>query len=295
MLKHFLLTLSLLSLVACAFDKDNANNNAAEMSNRLKQLEKFSRVVGLYTGKLTTSVSQQDIELRLFTLENEAGTTASGDERSRIVLRGNYKKLNPVGPGYILKAIYYPETGELILNNDTANPGVDDVHTINAIVNGGTINGEAKSISNVIGVLNLTLSTAERQAPGNTEQNEYYARLRRQYESISGVYAGENIVNGKMDHRFTIELRVTMDGIVPKLTGNYNRENHPEVGINFTTAIYQPDLNPARLTLKGTPSYFGGTNYIATFDGTLIDDEFAGTWETTIRGFQGEFKLKKMK
>lgn len=295
MIKTFILIATLISLAGCAFDKDNANNNAAEMSNRLKQLEKFSRVVGLYTGKLTTSAGQQDVELRLFTLENEAGTNANGDERSRIVLRGNYKKINPVGPGYILKAIYYPETGELILNNDAANPGVDDVHTINARLQNQKIAGEAKSISNLIGILDLALSTNERKTPGNTEENDYYARLRRQYENISGTYAGENIVNGKADHRFSIELRVSMDGVVPKLTGNYNRENHPEVAVNFTSAVYQPDLNPPRLTLKGTPSYFGGTNFVATFDGILTAEEFVGSWETSIRGYQGEFKLKKVK
>lgn len=294
MIKKIIFIATLLGLVGCAFDNDNANNNAAEVSNRLKQLEKFSRIVGLYTGKLTTSSAQQDVELRLFTLESEAGTNANGDERSRIVLRGNYKKINPVGPGYILKAIYYPETGELILNNDTAVPGVDDIHTINASLKDQKIVGEAKSISNLIGILDLTLSTNERQSPGNTEQNEYYERLRRQYDSISGTYAGENIVNGKVDHRFTITLRVSMDGVVPKLTGNYNRENHPEVAVNFTSAVYQPDLSPARLTLKGTPSYFGGTSYVATFDGILTDNEFIGSWETSIRGYQGEFKLKKM-
>lgn len=295
MFKHFTLILTLVSFVGCAFDNDTANNNAAEMSNRTKQLEKFSRVVGVYTGKLTTSTSQQDIELRLFTLESEAGTNASGDERSRIVLRGNYKKINPVGPGYILKAIYYPETGELILNNDSSNITVDDVHTVNATVNGQQIFGEAKSISNVIGTLNLQLSSNQSQTPGNTEQNEYYSRLRRQYENISGTYAGESVLNGKVDHRFTIEIRVSMDGVVPKLTGNYNRENHPEVAVNFTTAVYQPDLNPPRLTLKGTPSFFGGTSYVATFDGVLVDGEYKGSWENSIRGYQGDFNLKKIK
>lgn len=295
MFKSLILILTLVGFVGCAFDNDSANNNAAEMSNRTKQLEKFSRVVGLYTGKLITSTSQQDIELRLFTLESEAGTNANGDERSRIVLRGNYKKINPVGPGYILKAIYYPETGELILNNDANNITADDVHTVNAIVNGQQIFGEAKSISNVIGTINLQLSSNQSQTPGNTEQNEYYSRLRRQYENISGTYAGESILNGKVDHRFTIELRVSMDGVVPKLTGNYNRENHPEVAVNFTTAVYQPDLNPPRLTLKGTPSFFGGTSYVATFDGTLIGDEYKGSWENSIRGYQGDFSLKKIK
>lgn len=295
MIKKLILLTALLNLMACAFNNDNANNNAAEMADRLKQLEKFSRVVGLYTGKLTTSAAQQDVELRLFTLESEAGTNANGDERSRIVLRGNYKKINPVGPGYILKAIYYPETGELILTNESATLGVDDVHTINAKLKDQTITGEAKSISNPIGILHLKLSSNERNAPGNTEENEYYARLRRQYESIAGTYEGDNIVNGSVDHHFTIELRVSMDGVVPKLIGNYNRENHPEVAITITTAVYQPELNPPRLTLKGNPSYFGGTNYIATFEGVITGDEYIGSWETNIRGLQGDFALKKIK
>ncbi|WP_374078393.1 hypothetical protein [Bdellovibrio bacteriovorus] len=297
MLKKLILSVAMLSLAACAFDKDTSDDNAREVAERQRQLNTYSRVVGFYSGKLTTPAAQQDVELRLFTLENEAGKNSNGDERYSVVLRGNYKKLNPVGPGYNFKARYIPETAELILTNDSTALGVDDIHTINAKFSGQKIIGEVKSVSGVIGVLDLTLTSNERQAPGNNEENEYYERLRRQYESIAGTYAGNNTVDGKAKFSFTISLQVIKVGLTPQIVGEFKRSDDPGESVSLTlTAVYQPELSPAILTLTGVPR-FNPTNspYKATFEGTLIGDEYKGSWRTNIKGFEGDFVLKKVK
>lgn len=296
MIKKLFLTFLFLSLSACAFNKDTSDDNIREVAERQRQLNTYNTVVGLYNGKLTTPTSQQDVELRLFTLENEAGKNANGDERYSIVLRGNYKKLNPVSPGYNFKARYIPETAELILTNDNLNLTADDIHTINAKVSGQSIVGEVKSISGVIGILQLTLAANEHQNPGNNQENEYYERLRKQYEAIAGTYSGNNILNGKAQFGMKITLQVVKQGVVPQLVGIFTRDDDPSDSVSLIlSATYQPELSPAVLTMTGTPRYASNSPYKATFEGTLIDNVFKGSWRTNVKGFEGEFSLKKSK
>ncbi|WII71299.1 hypothetical protein QJS83_12585 [Bdellovibrio sp. 22V] len=298
MFKKLILATALIGLVGCAFDKDNDANNAAELADRQRQLSSYSRVVGFYTGKLTTSTTQQDVELRLFTLESEAGTNANGDDRYRIVLRGNYKKINPVGPGYNFKARYIPETGELILTNEATTLSADDIHTVNAKVFGQKIVGEAKSISGVIGVLEMTMSSSQSTKPGNNEENEYYERLYREYKAIEGVYTGENIFNGKATYRMTVKLEAikvnTGSRAVPQIVGEFTRQDDPNGSLTLNlSAVYQPELTPAVLNLTGKPRYNTSTPYEASFDGVIVNGEYTGSWKTNIQGFKGNFTLKK--
>lgn len=296
MIKKFLTIITVLTLSACAFNNDNPNNNSEEILERQRQLEKFNRIVGLYTGKLYTSTSAQDVEIRLFTLDENAGSNSNGADRLRKVLRASFAKTNPVSFETSLKGVYYPETGELTFVN-IAEPGkitIDDIHTINANINNQKITGEVKSISNVIGRLEVTLSSNQSSGGGDNQTIEYYKRLRQEYETITGTYAGENIVDGKPQYNFTLELRLKPDGIVPKLIGFFRRENLASVTMNFTNVVYQPNLNPPQLTIHATPRDFGKSATFATFEGILINDEYTGSWSTETNGFQGSFKLKKI-
>ncbi|MEK2644569.1 hypothetical protein [Bdellovibrio sp. BCCA] len=301
MLKKLILSVAILSLAACAFDKDKSKNNSKEAADLQEQSNNFEKVVGTYGGKLTTPSSQQDVELRLFTLSEPIGKNSDGEDIYRLVLRGNYKKLNPVGPGYNFKIRYIPQSSQLIFTNSVvgtageSNLGPDDIHTINAQIRGQQIVGQVKSVSGVIGALNLTLSSTENNVPGNNEQNEYYERLRRQYESISGTYAGNNVVDGKAKFGFKITLQVIKDGAVPLLIGEFKRDDDPGETVSLTlTAVYQPELTPATLTLTGKPRYNPNNSpYQATFEGTLIGDEYKGSWRTNIKGFEGNFVLRK--
>ncbi|KYG62605.1 hypothetical protein AZI87_15010 [Bdellovibrio bacteriovorus] len=296
MLKKLILATALLGVVGCAFNKDNPNNNATEVSDRQKQLNTYNRVTGFYTGKLTTTATQQDVELRLFTLEDESGTNANGEERYRIVLRGKFQfnsnKLQLVN----MKARFIPETSELILRNEAASPGIDDVHTINAKVVGQKIVGEVKSVSGVIGVLDLTLASNQSSAPGNTEENEFYERLRRQYESFAGTYVGNNVKDGKAAFQFQIRLQVVKEGIVPKIIGELTRSDDPKNTATLTlTGLYRGETTPPSLVLTGIPRLFPSSPYKATIDGVLDGDTYKGTWVSNVNGFEGEFVLNKIK
>lgn len=316
MLKKLILSVAMLSLAACAFDKDKSKNNSKEAADLQEQSVAYEKITGTYTGKLTTPSSQQDVELRLFTLSEPIGRNSNGDDIYRWVLRGNYKKLNPVGPGFNFKIRYIPETAQLILtnaqvggssnnssgdsnNNSPKDPtiGLDDIHTINARIQGQQIIGEVKSISGVIGTLTLNLASSESNVPGNNEQNEYYERLHRQYESISGTYAGDNVINGKVKFGFKVILQAVKAGGVPYLIGEFKRDDDPADSVTLTlTALYQPELATPTLTLIGKPRYNPNNSpYQATFEGTLIGDEYKGSWRTNIKGFEGDFVLKKVK
>ena len=294
MLQKIILLVALLGLSACAFDKDTSKANAKEVAERERQLQTYSKVTGLYRGTLTTGEAQQSVELRLFTLENEAGKNSNGDERYSVVLRGNYRKMNPVGPGYNFKARYIPETAELIFTNDAA-LGADDIHTINAKLAGQKIVGEVKSLSGIIGVLDLSLSSTEARTPGNSE-NEYNESLFRQYAKIAGVYKGDNVVDGKVNFTVTLTLQVIFDKKVPMLIGKFHRDDDTSgiIDMNLTTA-YQPDLVPAILSMTGTLVVPGNVPYSASFYGTIENDTYTGSWRSNTRGFQGDFVLKKVK
>lgn len=295
MIKKFLIIITTMTLSACAFNSDNPTNNGEEILERQRQLEKFNRIVGLYTGKLYTSSAAQDVEIRLFTLDENAGSSSNGTDRLRKVLRASFAKTNPVSFETSLKGVYYQETGELTFIN-IAEPGkmtIDDVHTINATINNQKITGDVKSISNVIGRLEVNLASNQSNTGGDNQTIEYYNRLRQEYERITGTYVGENIVDGKAQFNFTLELSLKQDGIVPKLVGFFRRENVSSVTMNFTNVIYQPNLNPPQLTIHATPRDFGKSSTFATFEGILINDEYTGSWSTETNGFQGSFKLKK--
>ena len=299
MLKKMILALTVLTLSACAFDKDASKNNAKEVEETQRQKSTYDPITGVYTGQLRTPSNRQDISITLFTLAEPVAPNSDRDDGFRWVLRANYKKINPVGMGYSLKARFIPETGQLILTNENISKGtigMDDVHTIEAKIVGQRIIGEAKSITGVIGTVELNMTSNEAAAPGNNEEAEYYERLRQQYESIAGVYAGDNVVNGKVTFSFKISLQVIREGLVPKLVGEFNRDDDPTSSVSLSlSGIYQPDLTPATLTLSGKPRFnSNNSSYAATFEGTIVNGVYKGSWFTNTRGAEGSFTLKKM-
>lgn len=301
MLKKLILFAAILSLSACAFDKDSSRVNAKETAEREKLLMMYTPVKGVYRGTVTTDSSQQPVELHLFTLENEAGKNANGEDRYLISLRGNYKKLSSVEPDQNFKARYVPETGKLILTTVKALLETDDVHTINAEISNQKITGEAITISGEIGRLELTLVSSASSKPGSSE-SDFNERLRRQYQAVAGTYSGDNILNGKVTFKMQIVLRVVekdMGGSKtrPQLVGEFSRSDDSGEFNMVLTSFYQPDLSPPKLVLTGR-LFIGNPNnnaYEATFEGVVIDGNYHGSWSSNARGFQGDFILKKVK
>ncbi len=316
MLKKLILFAAILSLSACAFDKDSSRVNAKEAAEREKLIQTYKPVEGLYRGTMTTDTFTQPVELRMFTLEVEAGKNANGEERYLKVMRGNFKKMNSVDPNTSFKARFVPETGELILTNSKENLEADDVHTINANVSGQKINGDAITVSGDIGKLELTLISSASNKPGNSE-TEFNERLRRQYESIAGTYVGENILDGKVTFKGTLILYVmekevdpsaggknssasvapsTVKKLQPQLVGEFQRSDDPSNDLALILATsYQPEAAPPKLIMTGKLGRITNVPYEANFQGVFIDGHYLGSWRSSTRGFQGDFILKKVK
>lgn len=295
MFKKLILVLCALSLTACAFDQDKTKNDAKEAEERARLLSKYNAVVGNYAGKLSTGNSEKDIEVSIFTLEDSEDSNSTGEATNRVILRSSYKSINPASASLNLKVRYIPETSELIFTNANSNPGPDDVHTINAKIRGQTIEGQVKSLSGLMGTMKVTLQSTESSKPGNDNQeHEYYERLRLQYEAIAGTYSGANIKGGKTTYIFTINLQVVKEGKVPKLIGRFDRADDPSGSVSLYLKVnYQSELNPPALTITGT-SIQHSSDYVATFDGTLVNGEYKGSWQNNKQGFQGDFVLKKV-
>lgn len=308
MFKKIILASALAGLVACSYNGDSRDGNRAlrQKDNEQREIQEseFNSISGLYTGKLIIGAAQQDVKLRLFTLEQKLDQPGpDGSDRFRKVLRGNYKPTHPVGQAYNFYAGYTPETGALVLTNaglTTADGksiplGVDDIHTINAIVSGDFIKGEVKSPSGPMGRIELTRSANENQTPGNNEGRQNYDDLKREYQRVAGVYQGENMKGDKVV--LTLNLEV-VDGIdAPSLIGRMNRsdDNALKSSELSLTVSYDAQTPPTRIKMIGKPQKYPNSDYTATYLATYENETISGSWQSNKRGFEGEFILKKVK
>lgn len=299
MLKKLILAVACLSLANCAFDKDTQRAKNREAIQNEKLSDSYRPVIGTYSGKLTTETGDQEVEVTFFTLNVVDGTNADGSERLRKVLRANYRRINPVKDSYRFKVTYTETTGELAFTNSgTEKLGSDDIHTIDTTLKGEEIIGEAKSETRVIGILHLKLTSRSSESGGGTEENDYYQRLRKQLEAIAGLYQGE-VLMGSEVKEVTVNLTVVNviadgGGRIPRLSGTFawTEDRSGSASLNLA-AVYEPDLNPPKLTMAGVPRSTT-TSYKAIIEGTLVNTEFTGTFSTNVNGLTHPIKLKKV-
>lgn len=295
-IKKIILIFVVLALSACSFSKDDSTTNGTELRERQKLAESYKAVTGAYRGTLTTSSSRQDVELSLFTLEQN---TAAG--ATKLVLIANFKKINPVGNNTTFESRYVPETGELVLSSLLSSFGPDDIHTVNLIARGERLTGEAKSVSGVIGVLDLSLQSRQSTVPGEGERESYKERIRNQYNAIAGTYKG-NIVPLPQDGApFAVIVQINVADmtneageVLPQLMGilSYPATGTRDLDLTLTM-VYRPDLTPAQLNITARPRFIGNNEYKATLQGTLKDNKYSGTMTSTAKGFEGNFVLTK--
>lgn len=322
MFKNLILFATTLGLSACAFDKDSSKVNAKDTADRLRLEQAYKPLANnVYRGTITTDTFQQPIELRLFMLEVKDGKNANGEDRYLKVLQGNLRKTNSVDASNNYNARFISETGELILSNVAEKDlSSDDVHTVNAVVNGDKITGQSITVSGDVGIVDLTLYSNSSSKPGNSE-SEFNERLRRQYEAIAGTYVGDNVFDGKVNFKATLVLYV-LEKEVPNSSGSSSssgssnggtpapgtKKIRPELMAEFTrsddpsndlalllTSVYQPEAVPAKLIMTGKLGRITNVPYEANFSGVFIDGNYHGSWRSSTRGFQGDFILKKVK
>lgn len=285
-----------LQLSACSFSGNNSANTQKEVADRQKLINTFSQITGTYKGQLITSSNNLVIELSLFTLETKDGVNPDGSDRFRTVLKGVLRKIDPVGNSETFLARYIPETSELILTNSNNTLSNDDTHTINSVIVGRRIIGEAKSPTGTIGQIDLKFVNSSSEKPGQSEIEETNNRIREQYNKIAGDYSGVALPpEGVMaPFAFSVRIYVTESIIngqsTPALMANYRRDDDTggilELLLNVS---YKSDLNPAKITMTGK----GAMNYFVTFEGIVKGEGELLVGMTTNKGYFGTLTLKR--
>lgn len=308
-MKHLLLAFSVVSLAACAFDKDTSGSG--KQTRRLAEqnaevIANFSKAKGLYAGDLKRPNGVEKIQINLSIL-GESGSSANNDGTTDVRYRqaAAYIRINPVGQTITSFAVnFIPETGALSLVNTAKDLGVDDVHSIFATVINGRLTGSVNSLTGQIGLINLQIQANESANPSNGAEEEYNSRLRQQYNALAGAYVGcvkppQN--SETQSYTITMNLSVYEDATdgtsktTPRLAGSFHRDYDKLGGLDASlSATYRPDLHPATLTIVGKP-FVSNNGYVSTFQGTIIDGEYEGTFTSTRKGLEGNIYMKKGK
>ncbi|MGE5085699.1 MAG: hypothetical protein ACM3MG_05315 [Bacillota bacterium] len=309
-MRYILLVFTVLNLAACAFDKDNSGSD--KQTRRLAEqnaevIANFSKAKGLYAGDLTRPNGVEKIQINLSIL-GESGSSANNDGTTDVRYRqaAAYIRINPVGQTITSFAVnFIPETGVLSLVNTAKDIGIDDVHSIFATIINGRLTGSVNSLTGQIGLINLQIQANESANPSNGAEEEYNNRLRQQYNAIAGSYVGcvkPPPNSDTQSYTVTMNLSVYEDATdgsakttTPRLAGSFHRDYDKLGGLDASlSATYRPDLHPATLNIVGKP-FVSNNGYVSTFQGTIIDGDYEGTFTSTRKGLEGNIYMKKGK
>lgn len=302
-LKNLFLAVVALSLAACAFDKDKGMTDGDEIKRRELLKQSYQKVEGTYSGTIKTVNGLEEIQLVLTVLDEEAGDNSHKLPVMNPLLAAYYKKINPVGPGYEFTTRLYPDrNNEIVMVNKGTKLTRDDIHTINAKIENGTIVGKASSTGGFIGNIELSLTSRQTGGNGSTEENEYYDNLRRQYQAIQGTYEGQIVskVEANKKINVTLELQVLeKEQENSKITVPYLKGTLHDIADTYRfsdwtmTVSYNTDTTPFSLTLAGTPVNSSNSKATVSMRGTLEGDTFTGNFTRDPIPFPGAFVLKK--
>jgi hypothetical protein len=182
------------------------------MAQKLR--EQYDLISGSYVGKIKRSgnssneiQNEWDVEVGIYTLEVKSGSTASGEAIFKPVLKAVFKQNYPIIPNILLDVQYIPESGQILFFNPSAGP--DDLHTINAKLDGNVVDGIAKKSSGFWGTLHLELFSKNVNTPPSSDENELNRKIREQYKEISGTYKGKiskEVLAGEIPQQWQVEL-----------------------------------------------------------------------------------------
>ncbi|WP_413558216.1 hypothetical protein [Bdellovibrio sp. HCB209] len=312
MLKKLILTLSVLSFTACAFNNDESGSDNISKKitqDNIRAAENFRKVEGSYQGNLVReNGSTEVIQIALLLLTENSGINTDGSAKIQYKQAAAYTRVSPASaPVSGLSAAYTPETGTISISNNDDKATNDDLHSVIATIKDGIMTGVVKSKSGIIGRFSLKFIVGGSSNGGNGSEDQYYQRIRDQYQAISGTYLGCVIASKNMQSSVpsykgkitlsTFEQEVD-DGkdktTRPLLVGTFSR-NYNTSGLLKATlsGSYRNDFNPAILNLTGT--YIGTTNsYATTFRGTLsANGEYIAEFASNKNGVEGQMYFKK--
>lgn len=297
-LKWFCLTLTTLSLVACAFDKNSNTDNQRELEDNAALLEKFSRVTGLYST-VTTKSGVQQVEISFYPYFKKIGENTNGEDKYKPELRARYRRLDTVVADVIMSVRFYEETSQILMSNVDDKAGT--ILNVDARLIGDTITGNISQNSVPLGQLKVRLVTRQYSIPNPNDQAEFNARLRKHYDSITGTYEGVVKPAPRDGAAFAIRIKLrhidrTIDddqGPVPVLEASFYRLDNIDLGKEIVLrGDYQSDAKPLpRISMNYTNAKDEKANTIS-IAGTISQGLITGIYKGYL-GIEGEAILKK--
>jgi hypothetical protein len=312
MLKKLILTLSVLSLAACAFNNDetgagNLNKKLAE--NNARSAANFAKIEGVYQGEMIRDNGAKEVvQISLIQLSKKIGTNTDGSAILQYTNTAVYTRVKPASaPMTGLEVSFTPETGALDILNPDVNATNDDINTINTSIKGDIMTGAVKSKAGIIGRISLKKTVSQSSNGGNGSDEQYYARLRKELEAISGMYYGCVITTKEVSKRLpSFTAKMNLSKVEEQIGTGDNKTYRPRIAGSFVQNIgdpslshgdlsgtYRSDFVPAVLTLTGT--YAGATNgYNTVFNGTLSESgEYVAEYANSKTGVEGTMYFKK--
>lgn len=314
MLKKLILTLSVLSLAACAFNNDESsankmNRKLAEENARAAAI--FAKVEGAYQGNLIRENGAIEvIEIKLVGLFEEVAKNKDGSAINQFYQTAAYTRMSPSSASITgLSANYTPEMGSLTITNPDKDLNNDDIHSIIATIKDGVMVGVVKSKAGIIGSMNLKFVIGGSSNSGNGSEEQNYERLRQEYDKIAGDYLGCVITTKAMTQRgipnykakmtlsrFEEKVSLTAKTTRPILAGTFVRNYDTQEFMRAAlSGEYRNDFVPAILTLDGT--YSAQTvGYSSIFKGTLsANGEYVAEYSSKFFGVEGKMYFAKGK
>ncbi len=291
-LKWCLITFATLTLAACAFDKNSNTDTQSEIENRNTLNEKYSHVIGVYRGTVSSGSGVQNVELSFYTVDVKVGETSSGQPKFQPALMTRYRLLDNVVDDIVMVATYLPEnTGQIFMSNK------DNTFGISGTLRGETITGNVTRNGGQWGTLNVSLISRESSTPNDAnDRAERNDRLMKIYEPIVGQYLGNVVPPVKQGQAFAIEVNITIDQVkdkdgfyAPALKADYKPAGQNDRNLALSLDVdYKPDANPPYMSLVSQAK----NDYSVTMAGTISNGVFHGIF-TNKFAIQATVTLKK--
>jgi len=295
-LKWILTVFAALNFTACAYDKTNNADTQREIEDRNALYEKYNRVTGVYSGKVTAGTGVQLVELSFYTVEKRKGDTADGQPKFLPALMTRFRILNSVDTvnnDIIMEAKFIAETSEIFMSDASGSFG------IHAYINGENLNGEVTQNGGRWGTLTSQLTSRESSAPNDTNSRaERDARLRKLFQPIVGKYSGKVIFpKGSPAASYYASITLVIgqvkdkdDFYMPALQGSFTPQNSNDSALTIALNVdYKPDVAPPYISLV---SYDSKADYTVTISGSVLKGVIEGEFINK-RGHSGTVRFVK--
>lgn len=282
-------------------ETEDIDNSQQQRYNRIIQ-RTYGPLIGTYDGVLRVAVKEEGAEdprVRMIVfLGSEATTNPDGTPGTRKVpmaflrIQSNWienhnlklQGFNTADKTFSMQVVRGSGPGQA--------PSADDVESASLRLEESRIVGPLRTVSGVIGNLELNFESRDTTIPRDTEDEA--ANSRKAYlETVVGVYEGQ-IDSQEGPKPISIEFSLAQNNIGGQtnyyLLGIYKRLDHPSgiIDLNLDVTMYLREV-PSRFVMNGQ----GGGNYRISIEATLSQGVMTGRL-STFKGPRGPIRLTKV-